>query len=357
MRRPCPCIGLAAVGASLLALASACSDARDSASKPATAADAAAPSRAVPILSEEPWTFGAATGRVITTPSYRIFTTLGPGIISSRVPEFAETALARYRTAFGPLPPPPQTLDTYILANRPQWSRAAAQLLGTSGAAYQQIIRGGVTTGGRSILYDIGPRDTFSLIAHEGWHQYSQSTFREPLPVWLEEGIATVMEGFRWRADDPAEPEFLPWSNLERFDQLRDAVNRRTLVSLPDLLAGSPAKSIEGGSDPALTYYSQVWALTLFLSEGDGGRYSTSLAELLTDATRGTISRRVRGAQGGSPGDILRARGTGPGVFLVYFDADLDRASAAYSAFCAAVTGPKARDSAFLGRSPLPSGH
>jgi len=304
-------------------------------------------------VSEEPWTFGSAAGRVLSTPSYRVFTTVEPGFVSDRLPAFVEHALARYRTAFASLLPPPHPLDTYILANRPQWSRAAAQMLGQSGTPYQQIIRGGITVNGRSILYDIGPRDTFSLVAHEGWHQYTQSTFREPLPIWLEEGIATVMEGFRWSAGGAPAPEFLPWCNLERFDHLRDAAMRGTLLPLDQVLAGSPATALEGGSDPALTYYAQVWALTLFLMEGDGGRYRAALADLVADAQHRRVSARIQAHRNSIPDPGPAPPRTSVWLFAVYFDPDGTRAADDYREFCFTICVPGAREAVSLGQSPL----
>lgn len=330
-----------------------CAHAPDS--SPPPAAPPAPPARAGSlILGEEPWTLGSTAGRVVTTPSFRIFTTLDRGYIADRLPSFAESALARYRTAFGPLPAVPRPLDTYLLANRSQWMRVAAQVLGPAHSPFQQILRGGVTSGGRSVLYDIGPGDTFSLLGHEGWHQYVQSSFREPLPVWLDEGIATVMEGFRWRDDDPTEPEFLPWANLERFDQLRDAVNQGALTPLPDLLAGSPARSLQGGPEPALTYYAQVWALTMFLMEGEGGKHAPSLHALLADASRGMLATHIRASLEKQPAGVAVPRHPDAAAFLAYFGPDLGRVSDAYASFCAAATAPKARDAAALGRSPLP---
>ncbi len=305
--------------------------------------------------SEEPWTFGDARGRVLASPSYRVFTTIAPGMVSDRLSGFAEHALARYRTAFGPLPPPGHPLDTYILANRPQWSRAAAQLMGQSGAAYQQIVRGGLTVNGRSILYDIGPRDTFSLLAHEGWHQFTQSTFREPLPLWLEEGIAAVMEGFRWRPGEGAVPEFLTWCNLERFDHLREAADRGALRPLPDILSGSPADSLEGGTDPALTYYAQAWALTLFLMEGDGGRRRGGLEALIADSQRGVAGRRIAGAAAGRA-PAGKSRWYGVEAYRVYVGLTPEQDAPAYRDFCLSVVVPGSREAVSIGRSPLSVG-
>jgi hypothetical protein len=78
--------------------------------------------------------------------------------------------------------------------------------MGSDAEVYLKIQRGGFAASGRAILYDIGPRDTFAIAAHEGWHQYTQKSFRAPLTVSFEEGLATYMEGFRWSDDDRTRP-------------------------------------------------------------------------------------------------------------------------------------------------------
>src|SRR6185503_10436721 len=93
-------------------------------------------------------------------------------------------------------------------------------------------------------------RDTLAIAAHEGWHQYTQETFKHQLPIWLEEGIATYMEGYRSSRD--AEPEFLPWANFERRDALRDAVRSKKLIGMDELLTRSPQSFLSHSKDSLL---------------------------------------------------------------------------------------------------------
>ncbi|MFA6043970.1 MAG: hypothetical protein WC718_03205, partial [Phycisphaerales bacterium] len=167
---------------------------------PAPQAATASPGAAAPagVVSTEAWTLEGKTGQLITTPHYRIFTTIDKPYILDRLPLFMEAALANYTTSLEDLPAPRQPLETYLLATRPQWTRVTQRVMADQAEVYLRIQRGGFAAGGKAILYDIGPRDTFAIAAHEGWHQYSQSTFRTPLPTSLEEGLATYMEGFRW---------------------------------------------------------------------------------------------------------------------------------------------------------------
>lgn len=305
------------------------------------------------ILKTEPWDFGTAKGKVITTPAYRIFTTSKSSFIVDRAPAFAERALEQYRTALAPLPAPKLALDTYMMATRVQWQRLAAQLLGDDAGAYNMIQRGGFTVEGRAILYDIGPRDTLSLIAHEGWHQFTQRTFAEPLPMWLEEGIATYMEGYRWDPAAPKVPVFYGWSNVERFDQLRKAITNNEVIPMEKWLVSSPQELIGYGSDAALNYYAQAWAMVHFLKEGEGGRYAPGFRALLTDAAGGKLLARIAEELGPRAASSFSLRRKGPEPFLVYINQNLVQAEAEYKRFIQRATQTGAKEKIVAGQSPV----
>jgi hypothetical protein len=218
-------------------------------------------------------------------------------------------------------------------------------MLPDQAGTYLAMGRGGFTTRGASVLYYIGRRDTFAILAHEGWHQYAQRTLRTQLPLWLEEGIATWMEGHLRHPDGI--PKFRSWANLERFDTLRDAVRLQRLIALPDLLEKPPQEFLEGGTSRLLVYYAQVWALVHFLAEGEGGRYRTGLQQVLIDAAQGHLAGKV--AMGPRQGETRY----GPAVVKTYFDADLDDFAKRYSAFVAAIVRTGAKDRITQGRSPL----
>ncbi len=302
------------------------------------------------IESVETWTFGGALGRQINTRNYRLFTTEKDAVIVDRAPRFLELALDHYRSALGPLPAPPLKLDTFLMDNRTQWSRLTLQMLGEQGRRYQAIGRGGFATGGRAFLYDIGLFDTLAIAAHEGWHQYTQRTFRDPLPVWLEEGIAAYMEGHRWAGPEPV---FLPWANLERFDQLRSAKARGAVMTLPMLLDSSPQDMLGVVGDGALTYYAQVWALIHFLNEGADGRYRETLRALLVQASQGQMRQTLANQLGApSAARALTAR-RGPEVFQAYFGEDLTQVSREYEAFMSRLVIAGSRGPIAEGRSPF----
>lgn len=332
---------------------------------PAPAPSPAAIARPIdPVESRTGWSFAGRHGEAIRTANYRIWTTELDPVINRRLPIFLEEAIAHYRTALGgaALPPPEDRLDTFILANRHQWELLTRQLMGEGADLYLRIPRGGFAWGGRSVLYDIGAQGTMAIAAHEGWHQYTQRTFKEGLPIWLEEGIAAFMEGHRWggppasdsaSAASGARPVFLGWANPERYDQLRADAAAGNLMTLREILETTPQGMLEGGSAGALTYYAQVWALVHFLREGAGGAYRPALERVVADAAAGRLHRTLATAlEPDAARAAVRTR-RGTGVFEAYFTADLARAEREYASFIQRIVRPGGRTAIAEGRSPI----
>lgn len=357
--------GFGLVGAA--ALAAACAQptprgpiAGAAASGASSAAAGSASPTPDPVESIEPWSFNGAPGRLVRTPHYRVFTTQADTVLNGRLPAFLEGALASYRTFLtgpeAPLPEPPLRLDTYVLRSRTDWALLTRQLTGEHADEFLRIPRGGFAFGGRALLFDIGARDTLSIAAHEGWHQYTQRTFKHRLPVWLEEGIATCMEGHRF--DGRGVPTMLPWCNTQRFDQLRKAHAAGRVMSLPTLLEAAPQNLVSAAVEDALTYYAQVWALTLFLMEGEGAKYRPNLESLVRDAALGSMDARIAQVLGrdGIGRTLVTRRGAG--IFLAYFGEDVGHAGTgtvadAYARFVARLVQPGSRDAVVAGKSPF----
>ncbi|HYE01971.1 MAG TPA: hypothetical protein VD963_01920 [Phycisphaerales bacterium] len=272
---------------------------------------------------------------MLTTPHYRLYISTEDARLAARLPGFFEAALAHYRAAVTPLPAPPslpERLEAFVLGDRADWERLTVQLMGERAGLYRRIGRGGYAWGGRSVIYAQPGTDTFAVAAHEGWHQYTQRVFAHRLPPWLDEGLATYMEGHRWEGERPV---FDPRHNPERLAQLRGVAQEGRLLPLGTLLNASPQGILEsegsaGATAPtadALGYYAQAWALARFLMEADNGRHREGLGRLVADAAAGRL--RV----GGAPW----RRGLGPGVglsvFAGYIGPDLDGAQRDYLEF------------------------
>lgn len=303
------------------------------------------------VLSTDDWTFATAQGKVLRTANYRIYTTVENPVLRARLASYLEHGLVHYRTALGPLPAPTQRLDTYLMKNRPQWEAVTKQLMAEQAEMLLKIPRGGYASRGIGVFYDIGIFDTLAIAGHEGWHQYTQRVFKDQLPVWLEEGVATFMEGHRWEGNTPV---FRQWANVQRFDQLRTAADKRGLLPLEDLLDSRPQDFLDQSDDRVLTFYAQIWALVHFLNEGENGKYRASLRALLNDAAMGNLNQALRAKLGDRAASSALVQRTGPGVFLAYFNEDISAASSEYAAFVQSIVATGSRGPIVEGLSPVP---
>lgn len=323
----------------------------------------AAPSSAAAVaerllVTESPWSGaeigGVADGVVLATRNYRIHSSLRDRSLRQILPAFCEAAFEHYRTAIVDLPLPAEPMRTYIFGARSEWNRFTERKLPAGeSAAMLRLRRGAYTAGGEVVLHDLGRTDTLFLTAHEGWHQYTQSVFREPLPVWLEEGIATYMEGHRFDSAGGT-ATFIPWRNLERYGELRARGRRGELLATPDLFDRSPQSLLEGGGRQLLTYYAQLWVLVHFLMEGEEGRYRPALHQLLEDAVEGRISERLaRHAGEGGRGRRGVSTRSGRAVLAAYFNADFPEFQRQFEAFQSRLLERSVGTLIWRGRSPF----
>lgn len=312
----------------------------------------AAPAPLVVTPETEAWEYNGRSGRRLSTAHYKIHTTVNNPTLVGRAPAFMEHALAHYRGMLTPLPEPAAPMDSYIFADRNEWVRGTAELLGDRAAPLLGIRRGGFATRGTALLWDIGIQDTFAIAAHEGWHQYTQSTFRDRLPPVLEEAMAAYAEGFRWDPRNSRTPVFLPWANIERFDNLRDAASEGDLFILDELLATAPGELVNLPGDRVITYYAQGWALIHFLAEGEGGKYRPQLEALLSDTANGRLRQRLA-SKLGDWGDARMLRSPGRAIFAAYFGREFFAIDREYRAFIDRITAPGAKTQISQGRSPL----
>lgn len=305
------------------------------------------------VADRQPWTFKGDRGWAYYTPNSIIRTTSTDRKILERLPPFVELSILHYQSDITRLPRPAMPIETYFFDTRLQWETLTRSLMGDRAGVYLSIERGGYSAKQIGVFYDIGPKDSFVICAHEGWHQYSHSTFKDPMPVWLDEGVACMMEGFRWDDQFPDHPRFLPWANTERFDQLRDAFNADALMPIHSLLTLRPQDLMgdSTGEPTALIYYAQVWALIHFLNEGHGGRYESALKNILQDVAGGAFRAKL-------DAPALRqfnTRRTGAPTLLTYLPqgTTLRQLDLEYQRFIAQIVRVGSRNRIVMGKSPI----
>lgn len=328
------------------------------------------------VESIEPWSFGGSAGVLVQTRHYRLFSTLTDPVLMDRLPSFLEQSLEHYRSAFAPPgsqerlaePSASVKMETYVLRTRAQWEDLTRSLAGPSASTLLRVPRGGYAFGGKGVFYGLddaesnalgdnaphnklSPDATFAIAAHEGWHQYTQRTFAQPLPAWLEEGLATCMEGFASSARPAATSGETASSdnshNAPRLEALRELVRTNKLRRLEEILDTSPSSFLLDGRDAeALAYYAQAWAACRWLQVHP--RNQESLWRLLKDAQAGALNQAVttaaeQQALDKSPRSPDRKVSSlmlrrGPAVFVAYFGDDMAAHERDYRAFVEKLT-------------------
>jgi len=304
------------------------------------------------VAERQRWSYQGYNGWTYYTPGSMIHTTITDRQMLIRIPAFVELAQIHARTALTTLPAPSEPVNTYFLGSRSQWATMTKRLLKDRAGVYLAIERGGFSVGTTGVYYDLGPRDSFTIAAHEGWHQYAHSVMIDKLPVWLDEGIACYLEGFRWDEVEPDMPRFLPWANLERYDQLRKAHANGSLMSLHTLVSNRPQDlmATDKGGGRVLTYYAQHWALVHFFREYQGGRYLPGLGRVLQLALRGELLGELSEADA----HTMRSRRSGPGVLsIIAPGVPLRELDEQYQSFIERIVAPGGRNAALSGQSPV----
>jgi hypothetical protein len=253
----------------------------------ASAAGCATRTTAPVIRSGEPWP-GRADGRVVRTEHYEIRTTSTDAALVDEAARTLEAAYRKYAGLVASTGGGPRVV--HLFARRDEWEQHTKHETGPLAAAYLRIHRGGYTAGDAVVCYDLGPRGTLAVLAHEGWHQHAARTLRQRPPPFIEEGVGTLFEGFdvgpggtpRWsESARPARAARLaevvgeaPDGSLLRIEQL-------VTLHAGDVMAQSP-EYVE-------TFYLQAWAFAHYLVYGDDGAHRGRLARLLADCTAGRV--------------------------------------------------------------------
>lgn len=239
-------------------------------------------------LQTEPWQFGQVPGTAITTGHYHVYTTIKDPLYQQLISRILEACWSHF-AALHPDTAVPGPMDCYVFADRNAWELYTRLRAGTNAPIYLQISAGGYCQEGIFAGYDIGREATLSVLSHEAWHQYSWFAFKDRLPSWLEEGLATQSEAVVW---DGITPAFAPEKNFRRFQALRSADRENRLWTLQAIVDTHAGKVIKLPPKHIDAYYAQLWGLILFLEHS---HYRSHLARILADARAGTLATKLAG--------------------------------------------------------------
>lgn len=282
--------------------------------------------------TREVWRFHSRDGTHLSSPHFDVYTTLNDAELVDFLPVFLETTYQFYTSLLSPpadRESPPPRMETYVLGNREEWDAFVKRRFPNRYGLYRKISAGGFSEGNVCVVYDIGRAATLSVLAHEGLHQYFGANFSQPLPAWLNEGLATYCEAVEFRGQTP---HFTPENNTFRVNHLCDALSSDSALPLKDLLATNAGEVIEGNRAAATaTYYAEAWALVVFLQHGAGGQYAGGFRAMLDDIANGTILIKSRTAKATSENPSEASYGES--VFAAYFPGALDSFEQEYLQF------------------------
>jgi hypothetical protein len=238
------------------------------------------------IVSLQKLSIEGSSGTRIASPHYLIYSTIDDDQVLHRVAQVMEGALAQYRALAPEIPLTDRPMDCYLFEGRSQWSAFTKAHTGEDAAIYLRVNRGGYTVGDWYVAYWIGDIATYSVAAHEGWHQYVARHLKGRLPPFLEEGMACLFEQIEWDGDVPR------WDltrNASRLTSLRGAVAGNHLYPLPQLARMHAGQVVGKSSAQIEAFYAQSWAFARFLYDGNGGRYRPAIRRMLADAAAGRL--------------------------------------------------------------------
>lgn len=294
-------------------------------------------SQRLPALkSVELWENEFAPGLKLTTEHYNIYTTLLEPLMLSQIPGFVESA---YRGYQGQLPSPIETvtkLDVYLFASRAEWELFTGEFTGKYANLYLQIKAGAYYLNGACVAYNIGRERTFSVIGHEGWHQFNSRHFKYRLPSWLDEGIAMLFEASIY---EQGLFSFKPGRNMQRLVSLKKTLITNNMIPLRQLIALNPGEVIGTNQDDAVAaFYSQAYALVRFLREDNYGRRRAGYHKLLYDGFMGSWPLQPElgkiAADRNIPLTVGWNRAVGAALFEHYVGEDLNEVEKEYVKFC-----------------------
>jgi hypothetical protein len=289
------------------------------------------------VVNIEKWSNKYSDGLLIETRHYKVYTTLLEPLMLKQIPAFVEAAWREYQKQ---LPTPVESegkFTVYLFKDRPQWEEFSKQFTGDQWPAYEKIKKGAYYLKGACVAYNIGRSQTFSVIGHEGWHQFCHKYFKYRLPSWLDEGIAQLFEKSEF---DKGQFVFKPAENLQRLGALKLIFQNKKIIPLRELISLNPSEvAMWDESDKAvMAFYAQAYALVRFLREEDYGKRLANYQQMLLGALNGTWPLDENEARIASDRNIpLTAawnRYIAQKLFDIYIGEEIEQVEPEYQRFC-----------------------
>lgn len=287
-------------------------------------------------VQERTWNWEGITGVELVTDHFHLHVTAQDMILRQALPTFLETAFQEYLALIPPARSDEERLGVYLFETRQEWARFTRRFDPGHAHTYLHIQAGGYTDyrSGTAVVFDLARDRTLSLLGHEGFHQYAARYLAEPLPAWLNEGLACQFESFDLAGFHPT---FQPERNLLRMNNLREALSDPAgMIPFEQFLQMDAGQAIRHAGPPARVYYAQAWSTVVYLREA-ASPYAAGFRRLLADAGSARLTRAIREYQAKDP--ARRAHGVGLAAFYVYVTEDLAGFMTDYRAFAERLVG------------------
>ena len=286
------------------------------------------------------WENPYGPGLKIQTSHYEICTTLMEPLMLRRLPFFLESAYDAYCSQVPDPVVSNRLFRTYLFGERSQWEAFTREATGPQAETYLKIQRGAYALKDVCVAYNIGLERTFSVIGHEGWHQFTFRHFKFRIPSWLDEGIAMLFEEFRFEENRYV---FEPQNNLIRLGALKLTLQNHRMLPLRDLIELNPGQVLHGADEVGnqeyvMAFYAQAYALVRFLREENYGRRLKNYHNLLLAGHRGnwplSAEEKHIAADRTIPLTVAWNRQVSPKLFSLYIDSDIERLEQQYRDYC-----------------------
>jgi hypothetical protein len=291
------------------------------------------------VVQRQPWVGPNLRGQQIVSENYRIYSTLKSPQLRDVLPGFMEASHRNYLRLTGMEPPAePQAMPLYVMGSKSEWESLTRHLIRNPGQQGITLQAGGYCYKGVCVLFDMGGLGTLLVAAHEGCHQFLHHRLADSLPMWLEEGLCTVSEGYQISDNRVT---FTPTANPVRFSDLRNALLAQRWIPTAELLSMDSGDALRKPQHESVGYYGQVWALVQFLRSDE--RYRPRLERMLADARDGKFNE----ALGLPPEALPKLRTMGREynrhvsrpLFAHYITDDLETFDREYKAFARDLAG------------------
>jgi len=130
------------------------------------------------------------------------------------------------------------------------------------------------------------PEAPWSVVQHEGFHQFVDAAIGHKIPIWANEGMAEYFGVGQFTGDQFIVGLIPP----ERLERVKQGIRQHAFRPLRDMLI---LKHDEWNSDLRHENYDQAWAMVQFLAHGDNGKYEQPFMSFLREVARKTPWERA----------------------------------------------------------------